>query len=90
MGISLSDLVNNLSEGIKCKFGHNAKKCKTCGIRYKYCDCFLAYINFQDDLVEYKCFCCNKNYQHLFDEKLTIFNTYRFSNHDTNKIILLL
>ena len=49
------------------------KKCKTCGIRYKYCDCFLEYINFQDDLVESKYFCCSKNYQHKFDEKLTTF-----------------
>ena len=41
---SLSNLVNNLSEGIhriKCKFGHENKKCETCGIKYKRCDCFL-------------------------------------------------
>ena len=24
----------------------------------------------KDDLIEYKCLCCNKNYQHKFDEKL--------------------
>ena len=47
---SLSNLVNNLSEGIhriKCKFGHDNKKCEICGIKYKYkhCDCFL-----EDDL----------------------------------------
>ena len=24
-------------------------------------------------LTEYKCFCCNKYYQHTFEEKLTIF-----------------
>ena len=32
MASSLSSLVNNLSEGIheiKCKFGHNDKKCET-------------------------------------------------------------
>ena len=36
--------------------------------------------------------CCNKNYQHKFDEKLKkwFFNTYTFSNHDSNKFILLL
>ena len=36
MASPLSNLVNNLSEGIyrtKCKFGHNDKKCKTCGIK---------------------------------------------------------
>ena len=43
MASSLSNLVNNLSEGIhkiKCKYGHD-KKCETCGIKYKYYDCFL-------------------------------------------------
>ena len=36
--------------------------------------------------------CCNKNYQHKFDEKLTkqLSNTYKFSNHDNNKFIALL
>ena len=61
---------------------------ETCGIKYKYCNCFLEYTNFKDDLIENKCFCCNKNYQHKFDEKLkeqffTI--TYKFSNHGNNK-----
>ena len=57
MASSLSNLVNNLSEGIhriKCKFEHDDKKCETCGIKYKYCDCFLEYTNFKDDLIEYK------------------------------------
>ena len=52
MAISSSDLVNNLSEGIhkiKCKYGHNDKKCETCGIIYKYCECFIENINFKDD-----------------------------------------
>ena len=36
--------------------------------------------------------CYNKNYQHKFDEKLKerFFNTYKFSNHDNNDLILLL
>ena len=41
---SLSNLINNLGKGIdklKCKFGHNNKKCETCGIKCKDCDCFL-------------------------------------------------
>ena len=41
---SLSNLVNNLSEGIhslKCKFGHDDKKCQKCRIKYKYCNCFF-------------------------------------------------
>ena len=44
MESSLSNIVNNFSEGIhriKCKFGHDDKKCEICGIKYKYCDCFL-------------------------------------------------
>ena len=95
MASSLSNLVNNLSEGIhiiKSKYGHNDKKCETCRIKYKYWTCFLEYTNFKDDLIGYKCLCCNKNYQQKFDEKLKerFFNTYKFSNHDNNKFILLL
>ena len=36
MASSLSNLVNNLSDGIdriKCKYGHDDKKCKTCRIK---------------------------------------------------------
>ena len=45
-----------------------------------------------DDLIKYKCLCCNKNYQQKFDEKLKerFFNTYNFSNYDKNRFILLL
>ena len=52
MASSLSTVDNNLSEGIhriKCKLGHDDKKCKTYGIENKYCD-FLEYMNFKDDL----------------------------------------
>ena len=47
---SLSNLVNNLSEGIhriKCKFGHDDKECKT--FRTKYWGCFLEYTKFKVD-----------------------------------------
>ena len=44
------------------------KKCETDGIKYKYCDFFLEYLNFKDDLIEYKCLYYNKNYQQKFDE----------------------
>ena len=89
MASSLSNLVNNLSEGIdriKCKLGDDDKNGETCGIKYKYCDCFLEYKNFKDDLIEYKCLCCNKNHQRKFDEKLKkrFSNSYKFSNHDFN------
>ena len=42
MSSLLSNLVNNVSEGlhkVKCKLGHDNKKCETCGMRYKHCDC---------------------------------------------------
>ena len=74
MAGSLWNLDNNLSEEIdriKCKFEHDNKKCKTPRIKYKYCDCFCEYTNFEDHLIEYKCFCCNKSYQRKFDEKLS-------------------
>ena len=32
------------------------------GIKYKHWDCFLEYTNFKDNLIEYKCLCCIKNY----------------------------
>ena len=66
MASLLSNLVNNLSEGIhgiKCRFGHDDKKCETCGIKYKHCHCFLEYKNFKDNLIEYKCLSCNRSYQ---------------------------
>ena len=55
MARSLSNLANDLSEGIhkvECKFGYNNKKCETCRIKYKYCDCFLKYTSFKDDFIE--------------------------------------
>ena len=73
MASSLSNLVNNLYEGIhriKCKFRLDGKKCETCGIKYKYCNCFFEYTNFKGNLIEYKLLCCNKRYQHKFDKKL--------------------
>ena len=76
MASSLSNLVNNLAEGIhkiKCKYGHNNSKCETCVIKHK--DCILEYTNFKNNLKEYKCLCCIKDYQRKFDENLrkTIF-----------------
>ena len=95
MARSLPNLVNNPSEGVhrtKCKLGHADKKCKTCGMKYMFCNFFLEYINFKDELIEYKCLRCNKNYQHKFDEKLKeqFLNKYTFSNYNNNKFISLL
>ena len=47
MASSLSNLVN-LAEGIhkiKCKYGHDNKKCKGC-------ECCLEYTSVEDDLIE--------------------------------------
>ena len=44
MASSLSNLVDNLFKGIhkiKYKYGHNNKRCETCGIKYKDCECRL-------------------------------------------------
>ena len=43
---SLSNLVNNLAEGIhkvKCKYGHDNKQCGTCAIKYKDHESCLEY-----------------------------------------------
>ena len=89
MASLLSNLVNKLSEGhhiIKCKLGHGDKKCETCGIKYKYCDCFFEYTNLKDGLMECKCLSFNKSYQRNLNEKLKerFFNIYTFSNHNNN------
>ena len=63
LATSLSNLVNNISERIhkiKFKYRYDDKNFQTCRNKYKYCDCFLEYINFKDDLIEYKCLRCNK------------------------------
>ena len=95
MASSWSNFSNNPSQGIhkiKWKYRHNDKKCETYRIRYKYSHCFLEHTNFKDDLIEYKCLCCNKNYQQKFEEKLKrqFFNAFKFSNHYYNKFISLL
>ena len=60
MASSLSNLVNNLSEGIhriKWKYEHEDKKYEICGIKYKCCNCSLEYTSFKDDLIEHKYLC---------------------------------
>ena len=56
------EIVNNISytkqvtermHQIKCKYGHDNKKCKTCGIKFKHYDCCLEYG--KGDLIDYKC-----------------------------------
>ena len=59
---------------------------ETCRIKYKNCECCLEYINLKDDLMEYKCFMLNKNYQKRFlrDQSTSLLN------HNINRFILLL
>ena len=82
---------NLLKEFIKLNVNMN-KMIKTYGITYRDFNCFLEYTNFKKDLIEKKCFFCNKDYQKKFDENLKkrSFNAYTFSNHDINKLILSL
>ena len=57
MASSLSNLVDNLAEGI------HKIKCKNC-------NCFLEFESVKDNLIEYKCLYCNKYYSNILDEKL--------------------
>ena len=59
MASSLSNLVDNLAEGI------HKVKCKDC-------DCFLEYEIVKVILIKCKCLSCNKNYSSKIDEKLKI------------------
>ena len=73
MASSLSNLAHNRPERIhriKCKHRYDDKKSETCGIKYKYCECFLEYMNLKAYLIETKYLCCDKNYHHKFEEKL--------------------
>ena len=66
MTSALSIFFNNLAEQIhkiRCKYGHNDKKFETCEIRYKDCNFSLEYTKFKNDLIEYNCLCCNKNFK---------------------------
>ena len=78
MASSLSNLVDNLAEGI------HKIKCQDC-------DCFLEYESFKDNLIKYKCLSCNKNYSNKIDEELKkrFKNTFKFSDNDINKFIIV-
>ena len=61
-------------------------------IKCKGCDFFLEYESVKDNLIKYKQFSCNKDYSNKLDEKLKkrFKNTFKFSDNDINKFILLL
>ena len=79
MSSSLSNLVDNLSEGL-----HN-DKCTDC-------KSYLDYMTTQDEQLIFRCFGCKKNYKKEFNKELIkrFANTYEFCNEDINKFILLL
>ena len=79
MATSLSNLVDDLTEGIQ-------------EIKCKDCDCFLEYESVKDNLIKYKCLSCNKSYSNKIDEELKkqFKNTFKFSDNDINEFILLL
>ena len=59
MATSLTNLVDNLTEGI------NKIKCKDC-------DCFLEYESAKESLIKFECAFCNKDYSNIIDEKLSL------------------
>ena len=79
MATSLAKLTDNLSEGI------HKIKCKDCARSLK-CE------SVKNNLTKYKCLSCNKNCSEKLIEKLKkkFENTFKFSNNDKSKSILLL
>ena len=72
--------MDNLSEGI-----HNDGKCANCSS-------YLKYISIKNGKLLFECFDCKKRYSRKFSKKLAkkLKNTYRFSNEDIDKFMLLL
>ena len=79
MASSLSNLVDNLAEGI------HKIKCQDS-------DCLLEYESVKNNLKKIKCLSSNINYSNKIDEELKkrFKNTFKFSDNDINKFILLL
>ena len=79
MSSSLSDLVDNLSEGL------HSDKCTDC-------KSYLDSMTTKDEQLIFRCFECKKNYEKDFNEELIkrFANIYEFCNGDINKFILLL
>ena len=76
---SLSNLVDNLTEGI------HKVICKDC-------DCFLEYENVKEHSIKYIRGFCNNDYSNKIDEELKkrLKSTFKFSNNYIIKFILLL
>ena len=79
MSMTLSKLIDNLSEGL-----HN-DKCSNC-------KSFLDYIKTKNEKLIFKCFNCKQNYEKDFNKELIkrFTSTYEFCNKNLNKFVLLL
>ena len=74
----LSNLVDNLSEGLHCD---KCIDCKSC----------LDYMSVKNDQLVFRCFECENNYEKDFNKELIkrFANISEFCNEDINKFILL-
>ena len=79
MPSSLPNLIDNLNKGI------HKTKCKGC-------NCFFEYETVKDHLIKHECLSCNKDYSNKLKEELKnkFKNTFKFSNNEINRFILLL
>ena len=79
MSTSLSNLVNNLSEGVHNYKCTNRKSC-------------LDYMTTKNELLIFRCFRCKNNYEKNINKELIerFENIYEFCNGDLNKFVLLL
>ena len=79
MAISLSKLVDNLTDGI-----HSDKFIK--------CESSLFYMKVMDETLIFRCFNCKKNYKKEINKELVerFAGTYKFCNNDLNKFVMLL
>ena len=75
MASLLSNLANNLAERIfkvKWEYGYDNENKKLVELNEEIVSVVLTKQTLKDDLIEYKCLCCNKNYQ-----KKTMMKTLR-------------
>ena len=79
MATSLSNLVNNLSDGL-----YN-DKCI-------YCKSYIDYMSIRDNRLIFKCLNCNKNYNKDFNKELInrFSSTYKFCDEDITTFFSLL
>ena len=79
MATSLSNLVDNLTEGIR------SDKCINCKSD-------ISYMKVMDETLIFRCFNCKKNYKKQINKELVerFASTYKFCNNDLNKFVMLL